>query len=200
VKRARRTNTVGVSDHGGWAILVTVSPTGAFVDRRRVTLVDPALPALPHHVDGQLVPLDEAVALVHRVRTSAELHARDALASLAREVGPLSTIALRTCATLPPTIEERLTNVRARNNADWVMYRVALAGAATALDWRRVDRCEVRRRQRARATHPRQGARPTVDRRPPARDGPRAPRLTVDIDAATAETSQRVSRCTADVL
>jgi hypothetical protein len=115
---------------------VTVSPTGAFVDRRRVTLVDPALPALPHHVDGQLVPLDEAVALVHRVRTSAELHARDALASLAREVGPLSTIALRTCATLPPTIEERLTNVRARNNADWVMYRVALAGAATALDWR----------------------------------------------------------------
>ena len=31
---------IGVSDHGGWAVLVTVARDGTLLDRRRVELVD----------------------------------------------------------------------------------------------------------------------------------------------------------------
>jgi len=31
---------IGVSDHGGWAVLVTVASDGTLLDRRRVELVD----------------------------------------------------------------------------------------------------------------------------------------------------------------
>ena len=34
--------TVGVSDHAGWAALMTVGADGSVLDRRRVELVDPA--------------------------------------------------------------------------------------------------------------------------------------------------------------
>jgi hypothetical protein len=85
---------IGVSDHGGWAVLVTVTRAGALLDRRRVELVDEYLPAIPHHHEGQLLPPDEALALVERVRA-----------------------------------------YRARNVADWVMYRTALAAAAAVRGW-----------------------------------------------------------------
>ena len=66
---------IGVSDHGGWAVLVTVARDGTLLDRRRVELVGEGLPKLPHHSEGQRLPLDEAVELVERVRVSAERHA-----------------------------------------------------------------------------------------------------------------------------
>jgi hypothetical protein len=44
-------------------------------------------------------------------------------------------VALRKCPELPPTIAERITDYRAQNNADWVMYRKALASAAEARGW-----------------------------------------------------------------
>ena len=127
---------VGVSDHGGWAVLVTVASDGTLVDRRNVELVDKRLPSIPHHHEGQILPIDEAVGLVEKVRDSADRHAILALEAVAtalpvRIVG----IALRECPPLPPTIAERITNYRARNVADWVMYRRALAGAAEARGW-----------------------------------------------------------------
>ena len=50
---------IGVSDHGGWA--VTVARDGMLLDRRRVELLAEGLPKLPHHSEGQGLPLDEAV-------------------------------------------------------------------------------------------------------------------------------------------
>ncbi len=44
-------------------------------------------------------------------------------------------VALRKCPPLPPTIAERITDYHAQNNADWVMYRKALASAAEARGW-----------------------------------------------------------------
>jgi hypothetical protein len=44
-------------------------------------------------------------------------------------------IALRKCLPLPPTIAERIQDYHAQNNADWVMYRQALASAAEARGW-----------------------------------------------------------------
>lgn len=126
---------IGISDHGGWAILVTVTRDGALLDRRRVELVDDSLPALPHHHQAQTLPLEEGVALVERVRASAERHAVLALDAVALSVRPILGVALRNYQQLPPTIAERIKDHRARNVADWVMYRKALAAAATARGW-----------------------------------------------------------------
>jgi hypothetical protein len=126
---------IGVSDHGGWAVLVTVARDGTLLDRRRVELVGEGLPKIPHHSEGQGLPLDEAVELIERVRVSAERHAVLALDAVAMAVPRILGIALRKCQPLPPTIAERITDYRAQNVADWVMYRKALACAAEARGW-----------------------------------------------------------------
>ena len=127
---------IGVSDHGGWAVLVTVAGNGTLLDRRRVELVDEDLPKIPHHSEGQALPLDEAVALVERVQVSAERHAKLGLDAVAMTVpGRILGVALRQCPALPPTIAERIKDYRAQNVADWVMYRKALAAAAEARGW-----------------------------------------------------------------
>jgi hypothetical protein len=132
---SRNGGIIGVSDHGGWAVLVTVTRDGTLLDRRRVDLVGEGLPKLPHHSEGQGLPLDEAVELVERVRVSAEKHAVLALDAVTTAVPCILGVALRKCPQLPPTIAERITDYRAQNNADWVMYRKALAYAAEARGW-----------------------------------------------------------------
>ena len=126
---------IGVSDHGGWAVLVTVARDGTLLDRRRVELVGEGLPKIPHHSEAQRLPLDEAVELVERVRVSAERHAVLALDAVAMAVPNILGVALRKCPQLPPTIAERIKDYRAQNVADWVMYRKALAAAAEARGW-----------------------------------------------------------------
>jgi hypothetical protein len=128
---------IGVSDHGGWAVLVTVAGDGTLLDRRRVELVGADLPKIPHHSEAQRLPLDQAVALVERVRASAERHAKLGLHAVATKVpARILGLALRECpAWLPPTIAERIKDYRAQNVADWVMYRRALAAAAQARGW-----------------------------------------------------------------
>ena len=126
---------IGISDHGGWAVLVTVSRDGTLLDRRRAELVGESLPKIPHHSECQRLPLDEAVELVERVRGSAERHAVLALEAVAIAVPSVVGVALRTCQPLPPTIAERITDYRSQNVADWVMYRKALAAATEARGW-----------------------------------------------------------------
>jgi hypothetical protein len=126
---------IGVSDHGGWAVLVTVAHDGTLLDRRRVELVGEGLPKIPHHSECRRLPLDQAVELVERVRESAERHAVLALDEVTTAVPRILGVALRKCPQLPPTIAERITDYRAQNNADWVMYRKALASAAEARGW-----------------------------------------------------------------
>src|SRR5205823_8608633 len=72
---SKKDGIIGISDHGGWAVLVTVARDGTLVDRRRVELVDEGMPKIPHHSEGQGLPIEEAVELVERVRVSAEKHA-----------------------------------------------------------------------------------------------------------------------------
>lgn len=123
----------GVSDHGGWAILVTVADDGKLLDRRRVELVADNLPKLPHHSEGPSLPIQEAVALVERVRASAEQHAKLSLDLLTGTIpARIRGVALRQCPPLPATVASRITDYRAHNVADWVMYRQALAEAAQA--------------------------------------------------------------------
>jgi hypothetical protein len=131
-----RDGVIGVSDHGGWAVFVTANGQGTLLDRRRVELVDDGLPKIPHHSEGQKLPIAEAVELVERVRASAEGNAKLALEAVDRTLPErVGGIALRQCPELPPTIAERITNYRASNVADWVMYRQALRAAAEARGW-----------------------------------------------------------------
>lgn len=126
---------IGVSDHGGWAVLVTAARDGGLLDRRRVVLVDSGLPTIPYHHEAQKLSLSDAEALIERVRLSAEKHAAIALGAVANTVPHVLGVALRACPSLPATIAERLKNYHAQNNADWVMYRQAIASAAEARGW-----------------------------------------------------------------
>ena len=128
---ARARATAGVYDHCGWAVVVCVTGD-EIIDRRRIELVEPGLPWLPHHSQGQRMPIEEAVALVERVRASAAQCAKQALDDLPASVG---AIAIRKNPKLPPTIAERITNYWANARADGVMYRDVLAEAAVARGW-----------------------------------------------------------------
>lgn len=129
--------SVGVADHCGWAILMTVAADAKLLDRRRVALVDDALPKLPYHHDAQGLPIDQAVALIERVTRSAEACAKTSLDALAAALPvKIGEIAIRACPPLPATVPERLADYRAQNVADTVMYRAALARAAHARGWR----------------------------------------------------------------
>jgi hypothetical protein len=147
-KRTQRAATVGVAEHGNSAVLVTLAANGELLDRRRVDLTR-GLPTHPYHHEGSWavgrylnsawarpIPLADAVALVERVRDAAVRGARESLDALAADVPlPIACIAIRVCPELPPTTEERITDTRAANVADSVMYREALAAAADARGW-----------------------------------------------------------------
>jgi hypothetical protein len=139
----------GVSEQSNSMVLVTVGFDGRLLDRRRIELTGPGLPTHPHHHEGswamgrylntpgaRRVSLEEAVALVERVRTAAVRGAREGLAALAAAVPvPIASIAIRACPALPPTTEERIADSRAQTFADSVMYRQTLAEAAEARGW-----------------------------------------------------------------
>src|SRR5689334_19930742 len=143
------TATVGVAEHGNSAVLVTIAHDGTLLDRRSIDLTDRGLPTHPHHHEGswavgrylstpgaRRLSLEDAVAIVERVRASAARGARDGLDALASAVSaPIATIAIRACPELPPTIEERIADNRTQTVADSVMYREALAAAAEARGW-----------------------------------------------------------------
>jgi hypothetical protein len=145
----QRTASVGVTEYGNRAVLVTVASGGELLDRRQIQLTDRGVPTHPHHHEGswavgrylntpgaRALSLAEAVALVERVRASAARGAREGLEALAAAVPvPIASIAIRTCPKLPPTTEERIADNRAQTIADSVMYREALATAAEAHGW-----------------------------------------------------------------
>jgi hypothetical protein len=139
---------VGVTEHGNSAEFVTIAPGGKLLDRRRVDLTI-GLPTHPYHHEGswavgrytnspwaKATSLPEAIALVERVREAAARGARESLNALTEAVpAPVAIIAIRVCAKLPPTTEERIRDTRASNVADSVMYREVLAAAAKERGW-----------------------------------------------------------------
>lgn len=144
----RRGAVVGVAEHVNASVLVTIGEDGELLDRRCIELTR-GLPTHPHHAEGswavgrylntpgaRAISLEDAVALVERVRAAAERGAREGLEALAAAVPvPITRIAIRALSTLPPTTEERIADHRAQTFADSVMYREALAAAAETLGW-----------------------------------------------------------------
>jgi hypothetical protein len=147
-KAASQSAIVGVAEHGNSAVLVTLAPGGALLDRRRIDLTT-GLPTHPYHHEGSWavgrylnspwarpMALSDAIALVERVREAAARGARESLEALAAAVSlPIAGVGLRACPRLPATTEERIADARAATMADSVMYREALADAAAARGW-----------------------------------------------------------------
>ena len=128
--------------------MITMTPDGGFLDRRRIDLTH-GLPTHPYHHEGswavgryanspwaRTISLPEAVALVESVREAAARGAQAGLETLAATVPvPIARIAIRECGQLPLTTEERILDTRAANVADSIMYRQALAAAAEGRGW-----------------------------------------------------------------
>lgn len=147
---AKARAAVGVAENGNAVTLVTVDAAGNALDRRHVDLTPPGTPTHPHHHEGswavgrylstpgaKRMSLDEAVALVERVRALAVRGAHDALDALARAVPtPIVAISLRACPPMPLTIAACITDARAQTYADTVMYRQVIAADAEARRWK----------------------------------------------------------------
>jgi hypothetical protein len=136
---------LGVADHLGWAIAVTASPDHEVVDRRRIELIEPGLPAAPvHHVGGpyemhrQGEPLDDhaLAALVAKVRASvirATSGALDELAAASPQ--QIVSMSLRAWPSGFPDDIAAQRRVPYESRADAIMYRQVLAELAHDRGW-----------------------------------------------------------------
>jgi hypothetical protein len=115
---------------------VTADGDHRVVDRRRIELIEPGVPSAPIHHDGKRLDLEQATALVERVRASvvrAAAHALDDLAASLPE--PIESFSLRALpASFPQDIAtQRRSPYEAR--ADAVMYRTVLVELAEQRGW-----------------------------------------------------------------
>ncbi len=136
---------LGIAHHLGWAVAVTASSDHEVVDRRRVELIEPGLPAAPiHHEGGPHLlhrkgdPLDDAAlaALVAQVRASVERATSTALDELsAASPEQIVSMSLRAWPDDFPTDIGTQRRVPYESRADSVMYRQVLAGVGRARGW-----------------------------------------------------------------
>jgi hypothetical protein len=127
---------VGIADHFGWAVAVSVSGPHEVVDRRRIALVEPGVTDAPIHYESARLDDAETAALVADVRVSvvrATSASLDALAAALRL--PIASISLRA---LPPNFPEDIAVLRRapyEARADAVMYRGVLVALAQDRGW-----------------------------------------------------------------
>jgi hypothetical protein len=142
---------VGIAHHFGWAVAVTASADHEVVDRRRIELIEPGLPAAPVHHEGgphllhrSGAPLDDEAlaALVAEVRASVLRTASAALDELAVTLPePIVSMSVRGWpADFPEDIATQ-RRVPYESRADSVMYCQVLAELGQARGWaiRRYD-------------------------------------------------------------
>jgi hypothetical protein len=127
---------LGIADHFGWAVAVTVSAGHEVVDRRRISLIEPGASAAPIHYESRRLDVAATAALVAEARASVARVASAALDELAAALpAPIQSISLRAWpADFPDDIAvQRRAPYEAR--ADAIMYRQELAEVASACGW-----------------------------------------------------------------
>jgi len=127
----------GISDHLGWAELVTLSGRNgspAVLDRRRVELVDPGVPSAPYHHEGLELPLAEAERIVARTRRSVAKRCRRVVETLESSLG-VGAVAIQGSPydELPGSLMQVLSSRALTCAADGMLYREELASQASAL-------------------------------------------------------------------
>jgi hypothetical protein len=136
---------LGIAHHLGWAVAVTASADHRVIDRRRIELVEPGMPAAPiHHQGGSHLlhrsaePLDDSVlrALVADVRASVVRAAAAALDELATSLPePIVSISLRVWpADFPKDIAVQ-RRVPYESRVDSIMYCQVLDELAHERGW-----------------------------------------------------------------
>ena len=143
---------VGIYDHFGWAVAVTVADGSSVVDRRRLTLLEPGQPDAPIHHPGSGLDIDGVRALVDRVRASALRATAVSLDALAGTVpAPIRSISLRRCPPDFPTDVAAQLRPPYEARADAIMYRQCIGALARARGWtvHEYDARQVEARARA---------------------------------------------------
>jgi hypothetical protein len=149
---------LGIAHHFGWAVAVTADADHEVVDRRRIELIEPGLPAAPiHHEGGPHLlhrsgePLDDdaLAALVADVRASVVRASSAALDELVAALpGPIVSMSVRAWPSdVPDEIAVR-RRVPYESRADSIMYCQVLAMLAADRGWavHRYDAKDVERR------------------------------------------------------
>ena len=127
---------VGIAHHLGWAVAVTASAEHVVVDRRRIDLLEPGLPAAPVEHDTASLGDDDAAAMVARVRAAAQRATDASLDQLAAALpAPVLSVSLRAW---PLDFPDDIAVARRpphASRADSVMYCQVLAECAHARGW-----------------------------------------------------------------
>ena len=136
---------LGIAHHLGWAVAVTASADHLVVDRRRIELVEPGVPAAPIHHEGgphllhrRSEPVDDTAlaALVADVRASAMRATCAALDEIAAALPhPIISMSVRAWPADFPHDIAVLRRVPFESRADSVMYRQVLAELARDRGW-----------------------------------------------------------------
>lgn len=134
---------VGVADHNGWAMLLTVAAVNGqptVIDRRRVELIEKGLPSQPYHHETTALPMTEAEQLVRKVKRSVAACAAAALDRLSADLSSeyeVSSIAIRQppLDELPATVADAHRSYYVFCRADGMLYHSAIVAAARERKW-----------------------------------------------------------------
>jgi hypothetical protein len=132
---------ISAVDHAGWAHLVCVAAPGdvpAVVERRRVRTIEAGLPTMPYHHESLGMGVDEANALIARVRRTIAACSSRALREVVTDLAPsypVVALAIREppFPELPDTVVPVRQSYRLQCAADGMMYQLALCHAARNL-------------------------------------------------------------------
>jgi hypothetical protein len=128
---------VGIAHHLGWAVAVTASAGHVVVDRRRIDLIEPGMPAAPVEHEARALGDAAAATMVANVRASALRAASASLDQLAAALpGPVASVSLRAWPLDFPDDIAVLRRPPYDARADSVMYCQVLAECAHARGWR----------------------------------------------------------------
>jgi hypothetical protein len=137
---------VGVADHNGWAVLVSVAAVNGeptVVDRRRVRLIAKGVPSQPYHHETLALSDPDAERLLGRVKRSIAACTALALDRLSADLFPefrVSALTIRQppLAHLPATVGEVHRSYHATCRADGMLYHLAICAGARERDWQLV--------------------------------------------------------------
>ena len=127
---------VGIAHHLGWAVAVTASAGHDVVDRRRIELIEPGVPAAPIEHEARLLDDDAAARMVAEARASALRATAVSLDQLAASLpGPVVSMSLRAWPLDFPddVVVQRRPPYESR--ADSVMYCQVLSECAHVRGW-----------------------------------------------------------------
>lgn len=137
---------LGIAHHFGWAVVVAASIDHEVIDRRRVELITPGLPAAPihncggaHQLHRPADPLDDdtLAALVTEVRASVTRTTSAALDELSAVLPePVVSMSVRVWPTAFPTDIAVQRRIPYESRADSVMYCQVLAELAHERGWK----------------------------------------------------------------